>query len=137
MRPSNLCEEEGRIVPYSSSRGCLVTGCVLPFPVRSLSLFLVKSISCNLSVSKKQALSIFGDLQNRLFCLLIWNCQFAFHDDDLEQDQSISNALEMSDLSTLVISSFRHVTAIPRTASRDLATLSITPTYLHHRFTKH
>ena len=54
LSPSNLCVGEGEIVPFASSNGCLVSGHVLPFPLRSFSLFLVKSISCNLSISKKE-----------------------------------------------------------------------------------
>ena len=54
INPSNLCMEEGEIVTSAGSSGCLVSRCVLPCPLESFSLFLVKSISCKLAISKKE-----------------------------------------------------------------------------------
>ena len=54
IRPSSFCVGEGVIMLKVRSSGDLIIGCSFPFWVGSFSFFLEKSISCNLSISKKE-----------------------------------------------------------------------------------
>ena len=62
-------------VPKVRSSGCLDIGRVFPFRVGSFSFLLVKSISCNLSISKRELCSL--DHSNVLLGRVIMLCIFA------------------------------------------------------------